>query len=130
MCSTPKRSFLAVACALTASALLGCQTNVPNAVERLNNSPLIVDEAMQQRGDWDRSTAYYANGDTVAGGTGYMFQTHETIPDPYRRFVESPVAAMNIALLPVGIFVNSPFKSQVYQGVIIPPTHNAMPPLP
>src|SRR5688500_1034080 len=130
MCSTPKRSFLAVAGVLAASVLFGCQPNVPNSVERLNNSPLIVDEAMQQRSDWERSTSYYANGDTVADGTGYMFQTHETIPDPYRRVVEAPVAAMNIGLLPVGVFVNSPFKPQVYQGVITPPTHHAMPPLP
>ena len=80
--------------------------------------------------EWDRSTMYYPNGDTVAGGTGYMFQTHETIPEPYRRIVEPAVATLNMALLPVGVFVNSPFTSQVYQGVILPPTHHAMPPLP
>src|SRR5690242_1233387 len=89
----------------------GCQANVPPSQERLNNAALLVDEAMQKR-DWDRSVAYYANGDTVAGGTGYMFQTHETIPDPYRRVVDPAVTTGNIVALPVGVFVNTPFKPQ------------------
>jgi hypothetical protein len=114
---------------LSAAALLGCQPTRPNGVERVNNAPLIVDEAMQRR-DWDRSTAYYANGDTVADGTGYMYETHETIPDPWRRVVDPAVASLNIALLPVGVFLNSPFVPQTYQGAILPPTYTAVPPLP
>jgi hypothetical protein len=129
MFSIPKRLRLLGLSVLAAGALLGCQANVPNGVERLNNSPLIVDEAMQLR-EWEPVPTYYANGDTVADGTGYMYHTHETIPDPYRRVVEPVVGTMNIALLPVGVFLNSPFRPQVYQGAILPPTHTAMPPLP
>src|SRR3954468_5352339 len=115
MFSTRKRSLLVGTYCLTAAAMLGCQANVPQGVERLNNSPLIVDEAMQRR-EWDRSTTYYANGDTVADATGYMYHTRETIPDPWRRVAEPGVATLNMALLPVGMFVNSPFKQQPYQG--------------
>jgi hypothetical protein len=129
MFSIPKRVMVLCGGVVAAAVMGGCQANVPNSTERLNNSPLIVDEAMQAR-EWDRSTAFYANGDTVSGGTGYMFHTHETIPDGYRRVIEPGVAAMNIGLLPVGVFVNTPFKPQVQQGAIIPPTHSAMPPLP
>ena len=130
MYSTRKRRWTLVAtCAFSLAASVGCQTVVGPTAERLNDKPLIVDEAMQKR-DWDRTTAFYANGDTVAGGYGYMFRTHETIPDPYKRVVEPAMATANIALLPIGIFVNSPFSTEVYQGVIIPPTHTAMPPLP
>ena len=107
----------------------GCQRTVPPMVERLNNTPLVVDPAMQRR-EWEPSRAYYANGDTIAGGTGYMFHTHETLPPASLRVADPVMAAGNIALLPVGIFVNSPFKAQEYQGAIIPPTHSANPPLP
>jgi hypothetical protein len=123
------RKFVIGASLLTAATMLGCQANVPPGVERLNNSPLIVDEAMQRR-EWDRSASYYPNGDTVADGTGYMFHTHETIPDGWRRVVEPGVATLNFALLPIGVFLESPFVPQTYQGVITPPTHTAMPPLP
>src|SRR3954467_13332003 len=99
MCSTRRGAVkLLAACTMVAA---GCQRNIPPATERLNNSPLIVDEAMQRR-DWDRSISFYPHGDTIAGGTGYMFQTHETIPDGWRRFVDPSVSAMNILLLPIG----------------------------
>jgi hypothetical protein len=107
----------------------GCQRTVPPMVERLNNTPLVVDPAMQRR-EWEPSVAYYGNGDTVAGGTGYMFHTHETIPPAALRVVDPMMAATNIALLPIGVFVNSPFEKQQYQGAVIPPTHSGNPPLP
>ena len=128
MCLTRKARVLLGSCVL-GSMMFGCQAIVPESTERLNNTPLIVDDAMQKR-QWDQSTSYYANGDTVADGTGYMFETHETVPDGWRRVVEPAITTMNIALLPIGVFVNSPIKEQVYQGGIIPPTHHAMPPLP
>jgi len=106
----------------------GCQANVPAGVDRVQSSPLIIDDAMQKR-DWERSVAYYPNGDTVAGGTGYMFQTHETITGEWRAVADPIMAVLNIGLLPVGLFANSPFSSQVYQGAIIPPTYTANPPL-
>src|SRR5947208_4697687 len=116
MCSIRKtqewlgRAALTLAAAGSVMAMLGgCQANVPAGVEPVQNKPLIIDEAMQRR-EWDRSVAYYPNGDTVAGGTGYMFQTHETIPDGWRRVADPLVSVMNIGLLPVGIFVNSPFS--------------------
>ena len=110
-------------------ALAGCQANVPAPVERLNDTPLVVDDAMQRR-EWDRSTVYYGNGDTIAGGTAYMFQVHETMPNWSRRAADPLVATTNFLLLPVGVFVNSPFDAEAYQGAVIPPTHTAQPVLP
>ena len=132
MCSIRNGVRTIIISAAGAAGLLlagGCQFNVPPAQEKLNDAPLLVDEAMQKR-DWDRSVSYYANGDAVAGGTGYMFQTHETIPPGYRRLTDPGVAAVNIVALPVGVFVNSPFGEQTYQGVIIPPSYTTQPPLP
>jgi len=129
MCSIRKNHRMIVVAALTLGGLVGCQANVPPTMSKVNSTPVVVDDAMQKR-DWDRSTAYYANGDTVAGGTGYMFQIHETIPEEWRRLADPVVTTMNIVLLPVGVFVNSPFKTQVYQGEMLPPSYTAQPPLP
>src|SRR4051812_6349056 len=101
MCSIRKsvKFCTGVGVLLAAMGLGGCQANVPNSPDPLNKSPLIVDEAMQRR-EWDPSISYYANGDTVSGGTGYMFQTHETMPGYSRRVVDPAMAVTNIVLLP------------------------------
>ncbi len=84
-----------------------------------------------ERRDWDKQVCQYANGDTVAAGTGYMFQVHETIPDDWYRLADPAVATMNQVLLPVGIFVNNALVSnQVYQGDIVPESYTTQPPLP
>jgi len=134
MFSTPDgRRKLLVGCAamaVSAMSMVGCQRIIPQTAVKLNSTPLIVDDAMQKR-DWDKSVCYYGNGDTVAGGTGYMFQTHETIPEDWRRLTDVPVATMNALLLPVGIFVNNAFvNNQVYQGDIVPESYTTQPPLP
>src|SRR5687768_10625841 len=128
MCSI--RSGCVVALVLAALAVAGCQGIVPPPTRSpVNDSPLVVDEAMQLR-DWERSTNYYANGATVAGGTGYVWQTHEAVNPGHRRFVEAPVAVLNIASMPVGVFINSPWERQVIRGETVPPTYTGQPPLP
>jgi len=112
------------------SGLAGCQKTIPNTAVKLNSTPLIIDDAMQKR-DWDKEVCYYGNGDTVAGGTGYMYQTHETIPENWRWLADPAVATMNEMLLPVGIFVTNSFSNnQVYQGEIVPESYTTQPPLP
>src|SRR5215207_2253812 len=88
-------------------AAAGCQNIVPPPTKSaVNNTPLVVDEAMQVR-DNERTTAYYANGATVAGGTGYIWQTHEAVKPEHRRWTDAPVATLNIVAMPVGVFVNA-----------------------
>ncbi len=112
------------------ACIVGCQRNIPNTAVKLNSTPLIIDDAMQTR-DWDKQVCYYGNGDTVAQGTGYMFQTHETVPEDWRRLADPAVATMNELLMPVGMFVNNAFKNdQVYQGDIVPESYTTQPPLP
>jgi hypothetical protein len=128
MCSIHKK--LAVAVALSLSMIVGCQRIVPPpTVSPVNTTPVVVDDAMKYR-DWDRSTSYYQNGGTVAGGTAYLWQTHETIPEGWQRYTDVPVSLANIVSMPVGLFVDSPFKPQVYRGEAVPPTYTANPPLP
>ena len=110
--------------------LAGCQRVVPPpSVSPVNDPKLTVDEATQLR-NYDQSVSYYASGASVAGGTGYLWQTHETIPDGYRRYTDVPVAAANILCLPVGVFIESPWEKEVYRGEEVPPTYTANPPLP
>ena len=117
--------------AMGVALLAGCQGLVQQSAQSpLNETPLIVDEAMQQRDDWDRSTAYYANGATVAGGTDYVWQTHETVPPEYRRLSDAPVAVLNFASMPVGAFTNSSAKKQVYRGESVPPSFHGNPAVP
>ena len=128
MCSTRKGTVIAIALAF--AALAGCQRVVPGPLASPVNDPkLTVDEATQLR-NYDQSVSYYASGASVAGGTGYLWQTHETIPDGYRRYTDVPIAAANIVSLPVGIFVESPWEKQVDRGESVPPSYTAQPPLP
>ena len=95
----------------------------------VNNPRLTLDDATQMR-NYDQSTSYYPSGATVAGGTGYLWQTHETIPDGYRRYTDVPVATTNILELPVGVFIESPWEKEIYRGEPVPPTYTAQPRLP
>ena len=129
-----ERGRAATACGMVLLSLLGwvggCQRTVPPATRSpVNSTPLVVDEAMQVR-DWDRSTNYYANGASVAGGTGYLWQTHEAVKPGHRRIAEAPVALLNIVSMPVGLFVNAPWQEEVIRGESVPPTYTGQPPLP
>lgn len=107
-----------------------CQRTVPPPVmSPVNNPALPLDQATQTR-NFDQSISYYPSGAAIAGGTGYLWQTHETIPDGYRRVTDVPVAGANILSLPLGVFVESPWKPEVYHGEQVPPSNTAQPPLP
>jgi hypothetical protein len=114
----------------TLIAITGCQRIVPPPISSpVNNPPMVLDDATQIR-NYDPSLSYYASGATVAGGTSYLWQTHETIPPGYVRFTDVPVAVLNMVCTPVGVFIESPWEAQVYRGEPVPPTYTANPPLP
>ena len=129
MCSI--RNGIRAAVVLGTLGLVGCQEAKPKSnLSPLNDTPLIVDEAMQTREGWDRSSAYYPSGATVSGGTGYVWETHSSIPAEYRRFADAPVAVLNFVSLPVGLLTNTPLKKQLFRGEMVPPTFHANPPIP
>lgn len=67
MCSTRKiRSFsLSVLLGAVAVVSVGCQSSW-RAAEPINQTPIMVDEAMARR-TWDETPGYYENGGVVAG---------------------------------------------------------------
>ncbi len=108
---------------------VGCQFMTKPRAEKVNDSAVIVDDAMLRR-DWDRKTAYYPNGATIGGGIGYVFKTHQAIPQVYHRAADPAVAAGNIVILPATIWFNPPWVAVEHRGAIIPPTYTGNPPLP
>ena len=110
-------------------ALVGCQRTQPAPVVALNQEPMLVDEAMQQR-EWDRSTAVYQNGDTVAGFTGRRYEPKPEFTEGYAgRLVDAAVGLGNTVILPFTMLQTPPWKGVSYQGVITPPSHHAVPPV-
>ena len=106
-------------------------------VQRIRNAPpdmpgeapLLVDQAMQIR-DWDRSTALYANGDTIAGNTGFWYQPRWGQPEWVYPMIETPLFVGQTLALPVTLAIQPPWKQVRYTGVTMEPTYSGMPPLP
>ena len=97
--------------------------------EAINDTPLVVDPAMQVR-DWDRSSAYYASGGVVAGPTGFLYEPKRGQPEWHYALLESPLFLVQTIALPVTLAFNPPWSKVVYKGVTVEPTYTAMPALP
>lgn len=94
------------------------------------DEPIVLnDEAMQQR-QWPQSVSLYGNGTVQAFALRWPYEGMETdydesniIADPVFFVVETMSLPFRIALEPPGTMTN-------YAGQVVPPTYNAMPPLP
>ena len=106
----------------------GCllHTAPPAAVDR---SPLVVDEAMERR-DWSPSVAHYANGETRAYPTGFVLGHSPDAPAWAPVVTDTPLFLSNIVAMPVGYLFTPPWTPVDYPRGVVPPTYNAMPPLP
>ncbi len=98
-------------------------------VAAVDNSPLIVDEAMQQR-DWPRTTVRFQNGETPAGPTGFVLQHSPDAPKWTPALTDAPMSVANVGLVPFGYLFTPPWTRVIYPAGVVPPTYNAMPPLP
>src|SRR5262245_44970102 len=74
----------------SASSLCVVQKVKNASPDELNDSPLVVDGAMQLR-DWDRAPALYANGDTPAGPTEFPYEPKWHQADWVYPVVETPL---------------------------------------
>lgn len=118
--------------------LTGCQsTHFTNPYQRigkasqdqLSTEPLTIDGAMQQR-DWERSTAVYANGDTIAGPTGFWYEPRPDQPEWRYAVLETPLFVFQTVALPVTLAITPPWTNMRYTGAEVGTTYTAMPPLP
>ncbi|HVT87507.1 MAG TPA: hypothetical protein VHD56_01535 [Tepidisphaeraceae bacterium] len=115
-------------------SVTGCSMQCP--IQHVNNSvnepqsqaPMLVDEAMQNR-DWNRSEATYANGNIIAGPTGFLYQTRWDQPTWVYPLEESPLFVGQTIGLPITLTRTPPWTPILYKGGNGEPTYTAMPPL-
>lgn len=129
MCLIRNKSIKLAAAILGAGLAAGCQNKPMGYHEAVNESPLLVDGAMEQR-NWAPSTASYASGAVPAGGTGFLFEPSEKPCNVVQALVDPPLFTAQVVALPVTIFISRPWTLRAYHGAIVDPTYTAMPPLP
>jgi hypothetical protein len=108
-----------------------------NSAVRLRNTPpesltapvIDVDQAMQLR-DWDRMTAIYSSGATVAGPTGFLYQPRPGQNLWRYQVVDIPIFLVNTALLPYAFAKTPPWKPVEWKAATVEPTYTGVPPLP
>src|SRR5437879_5432470 len=100
MCLTHKLSRACFAIA-AAGLLSGCQFTSPTpATEKMNSTPLVIDEAMQLR-DWEPVTAGYQSGATLAGPTLFPVEPSPSLA-PYEDMIaEDNLFVVQVAFMPV-----------------------------
>ena len=113
-----------------AGALAGAGGCAQKAEQPYTPPPLVIDDAMQRR-EWERSVAYYPNGDTVSGHN--RFPLRSDTPEGSREYGAAAydiVASLGqtIALPFTYIFI-PPFAPAVYTGEDFGRTYTGMPPM-
>src|SRR4051812_45886914 len=120
------------ALALYGAALGGCAKHphpAPAAAMEPEPTPLVIDEATQMR-DWDRSTAYYANGDVASPPVREKFGKPNTGSPNWDLLLEPLYFAGNTLYLPISLFEQPPGTTVWSTGVQVEPTYTAAPVLP
>jgi hypothetical protein len=133
----PRARAAATACLLAASGLValaigsaGCSTQEKPVYDAVNTKPIVGDDAMALRADWQRSICPYPNGDVVAWSTRYPYQARESRFEESNLLMDTVTFVAETAFLPVELIANPPGEPQVWYGVKYPPTYTAQPPLP
>ncbi|HEY8667306.1 MAG TPA: hypothetical protein VIL86_11605 [Tepidisphaeraceae bacterium] len=104
----------------------GCQRVTNQTPVRLNDRPLVVDEAMQRR-NWELTDAEYPNGAVRAGSTGFRYEVNPDNNSQFAGVEDQGLFIVQTLLLPITL-PSGPSK-QVYHGAQTPPTHAAVPPV-
>lgn len=120
----------AVAMLAAGWAAAGCSTQQKVVYDPVNTKPIVGDDAMAFRADWQRNVAPYPSGDVVAWSTRFPYTDQETRFDQANLVLDTVLFVGQTAFLPVQLIANPPGDVQVWYGVKYPPTFTAQPPLP
>jgi hypothetical protein len=125
MYSIHKTAGLLVAALLL--GLGGCQMEQRRpGPEPLDNAPITVDPAMQQR-DWPMTEALYVNDTVMAYPDLKPLQPTRT--PTYETVVTEPALFLaDTVYIPFGVFIEPQWKMVAYKSMSTPPTYTAMPP--
>jgi hypothetical protein len=107
----------------------GCQWRKPEKPAAVENNPLPPDPAIQLR-DWPQQTAWYANGATVAGPTGYPLKPTPNQSDWSYYYADLGVWAANTVMMPFVLVITPPWTEQITRGELVLATYTGQPPLP
>ena len=129
MCLTPDWPVCRVTlAALVMTGLLsGCQRVTDPPPMAINNAPIVVDQAMLRR-DFEPTTAYYANGVTIAGPTGIYFESDPRLPAVVRGAVDTPLFVGHVLLLPFDLLWDPWWEDVAYPRGQAPTSYTAAPP--
>ena len=126
-----RAAVLLAAGALGGAGSVGGCTQRPAAAPP--QQPMEIDAAMQRR-DWERSVAWYPNGDTVAGVQRFPLRTYGSSyagdaagPDYTNAALDVLAAAGQTIALPFTYLFVPPFEAQVFSDETVPPAYTAMP---
>lgn len=109
--------------------LAGCQIQQKTpGPEPLNATPIHTDPAMLHR-LWTPAPAYYQN-DSVVAGPDYVPLQPTPLSYPLNVFTEPVLFLGNTFYSPVGVFLELPWREQIYKSMSCPPSYTLMPPLP
>jgi hypothetical protein len=127
--SSTRRTTARLLAALSAAPLLsGClkHTEPPAAVSR---APLVIDEAMERR-QWRTVAVHFQNGETPAWPTGFVLAHRPDAPKWAPVVTDTALFLANVVAMPIGYAVTPGWTSVIYANDVVPPSYNAMPPLP
>ena len=123
-------STLAVAALAVPSVfvLAGCSPQLYTTQGPVSTEPIVIDQAMQQRADWEPVTAAFENGQTFNPTTGFGYRpSGYGLPYAYSA-TDLGTFAVNVIAMPYTIYQQ--WDGVLSGGVILPPSYTANPPLP
>jgi len=107
----------------------GCQVVSPTPpVEKMNTTPLVIDEAMQIR-DWEPVTAYYDSGAVVAGPHNFPLEPSPDLPYGFDFLTDNVLFGGQAVVLPITVIIDPPWNDVTYRGVRQDPSYTSAPPL-
>jgi hypothetical protein len=107
-------------------AMSGCVKET-KPVALVNRSPLIVDDAMQQR-KWSRSVVRFQNGETPSAPTGFVLAHAGNAPKWTPVITDGPLFLANVMVMPVGYVFTPPWERVIYPAGVVEPSYTAVPP--
>lgn len=122
-----KHTLIAAVSAAGLLAGAGCQVITDPAAERFDNTPLVLDPAMQARADWPRQAVIYPNGSTVGWPMIYNHRTAPERPGYITSIWEMPLMFVQTLWAPVSALMDDPSQPRVYRGATFEPTFHAVP---
>jgi len=131
MTARPRMRLAVIAAVITAgvAGASGCVHIENTPPEPTPTTPLVIDEAMQAR-VWDRTSSYYENGGTLAGGVGYEYRPKPGQPLPLYAVEDAALFVGQTVAFPITVWFSRPWEERVWKGETVEPTYTAQVPLP